>query len=684
MESTESAALESRYCQFEFDGGSGNLGQRNQNDTDTRTKITHIELFGNGIIGTLVSLAYGTWQGQPAALLVLLFSLRGRENGYLRVRRAQISITFRSRTPGDRYPVVRLIQPSSKRMPDSGAAGTPNGAPDVRASSPFAPWTQGPFAIKASPWLEKSESEPNQVLMELALPRRSPPSICESIPVATVLTFSSPFVAFVKAEADLPAPIYKLRAFPWSKDDPVLFDGITPKGREVASTDFSRLGDSGLEEFMMDCLGPLSTRDHVPISSTAGSYTSTEGRINKPLASKPSLQVYRVHGIPSSCSSDTFVRLLSLASSVPDVAIHIKTFSTHHHLEENVAVVSFDSEPAELKLLSPNGRWHLTVPSQLWLPAQGFSASKGAADNDPAKEKDVDLHFDTDFHGFTQIGMNLNAHLSANVDIIAIHGLGGHAFGSFKQRGGHYMWLQETLESDLVKIREFEQHIRPRILIYGYDAHVDKSQTFQSMEDLAIELRMQLRGIRQRHPTRPLIFIGHSLGGLLIKELLIQCAESEANATESAILEATIGALFFGVPNKGMDVTALLSIIGSQPNSEFLTSLGVGSPVLAKQAELFPRSFRSDQAIIYSFYETCLSNTAERVNGKLSLTGDRVVLVDKESATHSRPWEMNKHFIIPIQRPHADLVKFNKYSPDYEIIRNCIVDILTRQFGRRQ
>ncbi|EMT74712.1 Protein SERAC1 [Fusarium odoratissimum] len=576
MELTESAALESRYCQFEFDGGSGNLGQRNQNDTDTRTKITHIELFGNGIIGTVVSLAYGTWQGQPAALLVLLFSLRGRENGYLRVRRAQISITFRSRTPGDSYPVVRLIQPSSKRVPDSGAAGTPNGAPDVRASSPFAPWTQGPFAIKASPWSEKSQSELHQVLMELALPRGSPPNICESIPVATVLTFSSPFVAFVKAEADLPAPIRKLRAFPWSKDDPVLFDGITPKGRGVASTDFSRLGDSGLEEFMMDCLGPLSTRDRVPISSTAGSYTSTEGRINKPLASKPSRQVYRVH--------DAVARLIRTGCRYP-----------HQSL--------FDA--------SPSGR---ECGSRiLWLPAQGSSASKGAADNDPVKEKDVDLHFDTDFHGFTQIGMNLDAHLSANVDIIAIHGLGGHAFGSFKQRGGHYMWLQETLESDLVKIREFGQHIRPRILIYGYDARVDKSQTFQSMEDLAIELRMQLQGIRQRHPTRPLIFIGHSLGGLLIKELLIQCAEPEANATESAILEATIGALFFGVPNKGMDVTALLSIIGSQPNSEFLTSLGVGSPVLAKQAELFPRSFRSDQAIIYSFYETCLSNTAERV-----------------------------------------------------------------------
>ncbi|KAF4466787.1 DNAJ domain-containing [Fusarium albosuccineum] len=682
MESIESAALESRHCQFRVVVGSSDLGQPHDedasfecfcddDDTETRTKVTHIERFGNGIIGTVLSLTYGTWQGQPAALLVLLFSLRGREDGYLRFRAAEFSISFKSRAPDDSYPVVRSIQPGTKRVSETTASSL---------------WPRDRFAIRGSLWSEKSQPEPHQVLWKVKSPREG---ICDSIPVATILTFSSPFIAIVKAKAMTGAPILTLRAFPWSRNDPVLFDGVTPKGKGVASTDFSRLGDSGLEEIISDYLSPSSTQEHFSVSSTAGSSTATEKGIisaveRKPNKSESSRQVYRVHGIPISCSSDNLIRLLSLALSVPDVTIQVKAFSSHSQLEENVAVISFESDPPELKLSSPSCHWHFAVPAQRWLLSQEPWALENGAYSAPIEKRNVDLHFDTNFYGFTQIGMNLDPRLSANIDIIAIHGLGGHAFGSFKQRNGHYMWLQETLESDLISSQEFGQRIQPRILVYGYNARVDKSQSFQSMEDLAIELRMQLRGIRERDPSRPLIFIGHSLGGLLVKELLIQCAEPEANTTESAILKATRGALFFGVPNKGMDVTALLSIIGNQPNSEFLTSLGVDSPVLNKQAQLFPECFQSPQAVIYSFYETCVSNTAERVNGKLSLTGDPVVLVDKQSATHSRPWEMNKHVIIPIQRPHADLVKFEKYSPDYEKIRNCIREILGRQFGRRQ
>ncbi len=39
--------------------------------------------------------------------------------------------------------------------------------------------------------------------------------------------------------------------------------------------------------------------------------------------------------------------------------------------------------------------------------------------------------------------------LDDSFSIIAISGLGGHAFGSFKERGGEYMWLQDCLPYDL-------------------------------------------------------------------------------------------------------------------------------------------------------------------------------------------------------------------------------------------
>lgn len=52
------------------------------------------------------------------------------------------------------------------------------------------------------------------------------------------------------------------------------------------------------------------------------------------------------------------------------------------------------------------------------------------------------------------------------------------------------------------------------------------------------------------------------------------------------------------------------------------------------------------------------------------------MLVDKKSATHNRPWEMDTRFIIPINRTHADLVKFEPYSHDYEMVLECLRELL--------
>jgi protein SERAC1 len=70
------------------------------------------------------------------------------------------------------------------------------------------------------------------------------------------------------------------------------------------------------------------------------------------------------------------------------------------------------------------------------------------------------------------------------------------------------------------------------------------------------------------------------------------------------------------------------------------------------------------------------------------MKGDPIVLVDKDSATHSRPWEMDPRFIIAVDRSHSDLVKFERYSDDYEHVLACIrlllensADIVSRRFN---
>lgn len=54
-------------------------------------------------------------------------------------------------------------------------------------------------------------------------------------------------------------------------------------------------------------------------------------------------------------------------------------------------------------------------------------------------------------------------------------------------------------------------------------------------------------------PNRPLIFVAHSVGGLLVEQALLHCRES-SDPAESAVLEATAAIAYIGTPHAGADL----------------------------------------------------------------------------------------------------------------------------------
>ena len=67
--------------------------------------------------------------------------------------------------------------------------------------------------------------------------------------------------------------------------------------------------------------------------------------------------------------------------------------------------------------------------------------------------------------------------------------------------------------------------------------------------------------------ARPIIFIVHSLGGIVVKEALCQSrsfANHRTNGRLTATFESTIGIFFFGTPHGGADPRGLLARVAEK------------------------------------------------------------------------------------------------------------------------
>lgn len=118
------------------------------------------------------------------------------------------------------------------------------------------------------------------------------------------------------------------------------------------------------------------------------------------------------------------------------------------------------------------------------------------------------LSEDRNFYGFTPL-YTPEEYIEA--DIIAITGLAGHAFGSWA--ASPHMWLRDFLPNDLP---------RARVLLYGYDSSLAGNQSRNILTDFSNKFGAKFHTMRSLSGSqnRPVIFIGHSLGCLIIKDAL--------------------------------------------------------------------------------------------------------------------------------------------------------------------
>lgn len=140
-----------------------------------------------------------------------------------------------------------------------------------------------------------------------------------------------------------------------------------------------------------------------------------------------------------------------------------------------------------------------------------------------------------------------------NVDIVAVHGLNpknkpNHAEMTWTHTNNK-LWLRDFLPLQLP---------RARIQLFSYNSNVGIQSSSAGVREQVENLLRNLLLERENQNARPIIFIAHSLGGIIVKEALVQ---AKLRDKYISLYNSTYGIAFFGTPHRGCPLAGIGDII---------------------------------------------------------------------------------------------------------------------------
>ncbi|KAB5530436.1 NACHT and WD domain-containing protein, variant [Coniochaeta sp. 2T2.1] len=246
-------------------------------------------------------------------------------------------------------------------------------------------------------------------------------------------------------------------------------------------------------------------------------------------------------------------------------------------------------------------------------------------------------------------------------DIVFVHGLGGSAWRTWCwERELKNFWPQW-----LVQDEPFSTY---RISTFGYNARFKGQATNLDIIDFAKDLLLQLYTTLCENgaPAGPIIFIAHSMGGLVVKKAYML---GKHDRQFSELVSRVFGIIFLATPHRGAEHAKVLNNI--------LSAAPFGAPPKAYVAELERQSssisdinenFRQqcEELSLVSFYETLKTN----------MHVSKVLIVEKDSAVLGYPNEVS----ASMDADHHSICKFKDRSdPNFIKLRSLLRSWILRQ-----
>ncbi|KAI0121052.1 Alpha/Beta hydrolase protein [Xylariales sp. AK1849] len=239
--------------------------------------------------------------------------------------------------------------------------------------------------------------------------------------------------------------------------------------------------------------------------------------------------------------------------------------------------------------------------------------------------------------------------------IVFVHGLGG---------GSEHTWTKKDVfwPRDLLPYED----IFPSTMVhtFGYDSNFKKSSTLNIHDFSRSLLSSILNSPHIRDTKCPIVLVGHSMGGLVMKRAFLQAQQRDVY---QIIAQRITAILFIATPHTGSGLAPTLSQLfslssGTKP---YLHDLDRNSEaVQAINSEFPPKSLGLK---LYSFYET----DPLRVGSIKD-----VMIVPKPDAVLNYPNEQS----APLYGDHRSVCKFDsREDPNFRAIWQAIAGCLKDQ-----
>lgn len=231
---------------------------------------------------------------------------------------------------------------------------------------------------------------------------------------------------------------------------------------------------------------------------------------------------------------------------------------------------------------------------------------------------------------------------SEAINVVFVHGLGGHA---------HETWMCDPLDENTLWPKWIGEDANCNVWIIGYDAALSGwTKDAMHLQDQGIALMSALL-YEDELAGRPLLLVGHSLGGLVIKSGMVQ-GETLDDPRFLLLLKSIAGVVFVGTPHQGSglaNVAVALSRV--LRTNQQVANMKLNDAWLKTLTGQF-RTIQANRAFeVNAFFETHGCFIGYKIFG--IAIGSRFIIVDRNSSDPQIP----RVVPTPIEGDHIEIAK---------------------------